>query len=97
MTPFFAAVSIGTFAAAESGFIGIEVVAVDASFDSVCQRNKTVKLIIGTQSVVVVDGRCFGFGYDIKSEQRLFSVCLLERIAKRGCLQVFISFTDRSF
>ena len=97
MTPFFAAVSIGTFAAAESGFIGKEVVAVDASFNLVCQRDKTLKVVVRPQRIIIIDGRCFGFGYDIKSEQRLFSVCLLERIAKRGCLQVFISFTDRSF
>ena len=55
ITPFLAAVSIGAFTTVEAGLIGIEVAAVNASFDLVCQRYKAVQLIIGAQSVMIVD------------------------------------------
>ena len=81
--PFLAAVSIGAFAAAESGFVGIEVAAVNASFDLVRQRYKAVQLIIGTQSVMIVDRGGLCLGDDIKPEERLFAILLLESLRRK--------------
>ena len=44
--PLFATVTVWTLATAEAAFIGVEVSAVDAFFDLICQRDKAIKLII---------------------------------------------------
>ena len=95
ITPLFATVTVGTFATAKTVFIGIEVAAVDALFDLVRQRYKAVQLIIHSQCVMVVDGWRFGFGVDVKSEQRLFSMLFSEGVAECCRLQVFISLAQR--